>query len=393
MKKFLMVCLCGIVLGATMQAQHMLDGAPPAASIFQVVRTPNPLPNNDLLAGVGASSASDIWAVGDTTIHYNGTKWSGFAVPKISGGTFGNFNAVASLSSTNAWAVGTYTNTNGLIQGLIAQWNGTVWTQVPGPFAAGSEPILFGITAISSSDIWAVGGIISGSSIQPLFLHYDGSTWVQEPSPLIGGFGPSYIQSVSAVATNDVYAVGWSGPENNDSRTLIEHWNGSTWAVMASPSVGAGANQLNGVVAISSNNVWATGFSVSVAPPAEAPQQTLIEHWDGASWSVVASPNTGSGQFQSNRLFGVTAVSATDIYAFGSAFFADGSGQQSTLMEHWNGTTWKIIPSPNPKASNFLSNILTGGVVTGPGSVWVVGSQDEAPMPFTGTLVLHTTKG
>ena len=55
-----------------------------AASIFQVVQTPNPdrLLFNDLFA-ISASSPTDIWAVGYTAIHYDGTSWTGFPVPGI----------------------------------------------------------------------------------------------------------------------------------------------------------------------------------------------------------------------------------------------------------------------------------------------------------------------
>ncbi len=91
----------------------------------------------------------------------------------------------------------------------------------------------------------------------------------------------------------------------------------------------------------------------------------------------------------------MTAVSANDVWAFGSAFAKDGSGQQKTLLLHWNGAQWSKAPSPNPHppTNHFLDDLLFGGVVTGPGEVWIVGSENEAPSPFTGTLVLHTTGG
>ena len=43
-----------------------------------------------------------------------------------------------------------------------------------------------------------------------------------------------------------------------------------------------------------------------------------------------------------------------------------------TLTEHWNGTTWSVIPSPNPSTSlNFLA-----GVAATPrsGLTWAVGT-------------------
>jgi hypothetical protein len=147
------------------------------------------------------------------------------------------------------------------------------------------------------------------------------------------------------------------------------------------------------VLALAPNNVWAVGYSTaSTKPPPnqyEVPTKTLIVHYDGTGWSVVPSPNVGPNtQYQSNRLLGLTAVSPTDIWAFGSYFAASGSNNQMTLVMHWDGTSWTLAASPNPQANSILNDILWGGVVTAPGSVWIVGSEDVFY-----TLVLHTTGG
>jgi hypothetical protein len=108
----------------------------------------------------------------------------------------------------------------------------------------------------------------------------------------------------------------------------------------------------------------------------------------------VSSPNVGpTSVSQSNRLFGLTANSPTDIWAFGSSFAADGSGHQMTLLLHWNGSKWSIAPSPNPtpKRSGFLADLLTAGVVPSPGNVWIFGAEDEAP--HDGTLAIHSMTG
>jgi len=112
----------------------------------------------------------------------------------------------------------------------------------------------------------------------------------------------------------------------------------------------------------------------------------LIEHWDGTSWKIVPTPNIGPHSvYQSNQLYGITAVSANDIWAFGSFFAADGSGQQSTLVLHWNGTSWAIVPSPNPTNGSFRSDILFGGTVIPTGDLWIVGNE------FGSTLALNAT--
>jgi hypothetical protein len=69
----------------------------------------------------------------------------------------------------------------------------------------------------------------------------------------------------------------------------------------------------------------------------------------------------------SNRLLGITAISPTNIYSFGSYFAENGSGNQMTLFLHWNGTSWTNTPSPDPtNRASFLSDILWAGAVPSP---------------------------
>jgi hypothetical protein len=51
---------------------------------FQVVPTPNENVNSELFAA-SASSPNDIWAVGQSTIHFDGTAWTAFPAPMIKG--------------------------------------------------------------------------------------------------------------------------------------------------------------------------------------------------------------------------------------------------------------------------------------------------------------------
>jgi hypothetical protein len=86
--------------------------------------------------------------------------------------------------------------------------------------------------------------------------------------------------------------------------------NCGSWNVVSSPNIGTGQNQLLGMTAISATDVWAVGdYTNSLGY-----EQTLTEHWDGTSWSVVSSPNVGTGY---NYLEGVAAVSANNVWAVG----------------------------------------------------------------------------
>jgi hypothetical protein len=384
MKKFctLMAIISTISLAApAVYAQSSADVQAAPASIFTVVPTPNghPKPFQNDLHSVSASSASDIWAVGQTSIHFDGTKWTAFSVPDIKGDNTSRLGGVVDFAPNNVWTVGIINIGLGNTNQVIEHFDGTKWSIAPGPkFQPGDEPSLESVTALSPADMWAAGFILTngGQSLFPLFEHYDGTAWTVFET----AFSSATIFGVSADATNDVWAVGSVA----ESSTFVEHYDGSTWTVVPSPNAGFGFNILFGVVALAPNNVWAAGYFTEQVNSTR-PAKTLIEHWDGTSWKIVPSPNVGPhSQYQTNELWGITAVSASDIWAFGAVFDASGSGQQSTLVLHWNGTSWTIVPSPNPGGS-YRVNILFGGTVIPTGDLWIVGNE------FGRTLALNAT--
>ena len=361
-----------------------------ATSIFQVAKTPNPQRNysNDLFA-VSASSPTDIWAVGLAAIHFDGKTWTGYPLPGIDGDIGSELRGVAVISPTNAWAVGSF-KTSPTTTGNLQQWDGSAWSISPPPSGTEGE-ILQSITAISASDIW-VGGCI------PAFLeHFDGSQWTYFALQDLSAVNESCITGISVISPSDVWAVGWSSPRGGSYVTVTEHWDGTSWTFVPSPNVGTGDNQLNGVVALADDNVWAAGFSTA-APDGSAANQTLIEHWDGTSWTVVPSPNVAyGGQVRDNLLQGIVAVSSSDLWAFGY-YEANPSGESGdifSLAMQWNGTSWSVVPTPNPTEESMINDPLYAGILTGPKSLWLVGAQEldvAKHTPASGTLVLRTSR-
>jgi hypothetical protein len=150
---------------------------------------------------------------------------------------------------------------------------------------------------------------------------------------------------VEAVATNDVWAVGYYSNPGVD-QALIVRWNGSTWSAVPSPNVGSDVNTLNDIGAVAADDIWAVG-----SYDAGTAYQTLIEHWDGNAWNVVSSPNVGSGDNYLNR---VAAVSATDVWAVGT-HSPDTLAQ--TLVERYNPCTCPEDFTDVPPGSTFYSYV------------------------------------
>src|SRR2546427_1444959 len=124
---------------------------------------------------------------------------------------------------------------------------------------------------------------------------------------------------------------------------------GGKWSIVKSPNAGSDVNELLGVAAVSTTNVWAVGYYTK-----NGGAQTLIEHWNGTSWQVVSSPNVGSS---ANVLYGVAAVSATNLWAVGQHTNTHSLGYL-TLIEHWNGTSSQDDTSPHHARSNHVYRLL-----------------------------------
>jgi hypothetical protein len=96
---------------------------------------------------------------------------------------------------------------------------------------------------------------------------------------------------------------------------------------------------------------------------------TLAEHWNGSSWRRLPTPNPGR---HGNVLLAVVAITPSDAWAVG----AYGQLERGEMLLHWNGSTWqrRLLPSGAEKAS------LTDMAATSPSNVWAVGgSRQERP--------------
>ena len=151
-------------------------------------------------------------------------------------------------------------------------------------------------------------------------------------------------------------------------KTLTMHWNGHTWAAVATPSPGTSADVI-GVRGTSSTDYWAVGDTV-----VGGVNQTLALHWNGQRWARVTTPDPG-GPTVGSSLVGVAATSATDAWAAG------GTGP-STLILHWNGSRWTHLRSPNLGASNGLNAVAAASA----SNIWAVGQFNDG---VNHTLALH----
>jgi hypothetical protein len=183
---------------------------------------------------------------------------------------------------------------------------------VPSPILPRSE--LFGAAAIAANDMWAVGytGAYSVRPPRPVVEHFDGTKWSVVPNSLPN----DPLVSVAAVASNDVWAVGTPRCDRDSPSPFIAHWDGRRWSVVSVPNPNPGAIYyditFSGIAAIAANDIRAVG-SFPTWPNGNY-EHALTEHWGGTRWSIIPSPTSGGLDF----LHAVAARSDGTVVAVGS---------------------------------------------------------------------------
>lgn len=149
---------------------------------------------------------------------------------------------------------------------------------------------------------------------------------------------------------------------------------GGNWTEVPLPTV-VSVPAYFAIASASDNDVWVVGAQYN------SHYQTLTEHWDGTAWSVVSSPNPSNKQ---NFLLGVTAISRKNVWAVGNR--VQGTVQQ-TLIEHWDGRRWLVVSSPNVIGSGYQNALQSISAVSA-NDIWAVGAWTE-PNGQQHPLTLH----
>lgn len=312
------------------------------------------------LSSVDFTAPSDGWAVGSSgksltpsgidplVEHWDGTRWRVVPSPAV---PYSDevLTAISSSGPSDAWAVG-WQDPYGTerIHSLLMHWDGEKWSTVRGPQGAG---IVRAVDARTPDDVWAGG--------PGLFEHFDGNHWSVVPSPRKGA-NPAALTALDA---DDVWAVGTRPPHRlgyRSPRPYAAHWDGTSWSSVTVPHP-PGPGGLASVSAATPSDIWAVGTTGTV------PGTPYTVHYDGSRWHSVAPPGTGDG----SGLAGVSVVSSGDVWAVGhqDGTLRNGFAVWRTFTEHWDGSRWSIVASPNDSRHD---NYLTAATAAG-GRIWTVG--------------------
>jgi hypothetical protein len=338
--------------------------------------TPNPPQGGGALFWLACTSPSACTAVGHSNAgnlaeRWNGTSWSIQPAPNPAGAQFTYLNTVACVSASSCIAAGAYINSSGAFQALAERWNGSSWAIQPTPrLPGGAMGQLSGVTCTSATGCLAVGyanpNVFNNQSPATLAERWNGSTWSIQPTPSPRGAAASELNAASCVSPSACIAVGITSNSRGTPLALAQRWNGHAWSTQPTPSPADGGN-LIGVSCPSRSSCLAVGGHGN--PFISVPPGTLAERWNGTRWRITPTPNPpGGGWF----LTAVSCTSPSACTAVGGRLTPPGQ-PSGTLAERWNGHTWSIQPTPNPPGHGV--KLLNSVACTSRSSCMAVGNE------------------
>jgi hypothetical protein len=273
---------------------------------------------------------------------WNGRDWAIQPTPNPAGLLYTSLSAVSCASPAACAAVGYYDRADGSSVDFAEIWTGTRWAIKPVPVPPSSDfARLTAVSCPTASYCVAVGVYDSPGSFgrSTLAVIWNGSRWRMTAMPVPSGF--IVLSGISCTSPTFCTAVGWDdGP--SVGVTLVETWNGSTWAVRPTPNpAGSTGSALTAVSCASATSCSAVGNYT-----AGSYFLSLAEYWNGSSWKIQPTPNaTGTDTY----LTGVSCPAAGACTASGYT-----GGGASTLVEVLNAGTWTVVTTPNPGSSDVL---------------------------------------
>lgn len=316
-----------------------------------------------ILGDVVCRSRSVCDAVGKADVRtlaerWNGARWRVEPTPNPLGAHPSVLNGVACRPASTCTAVGVKAGPVGNPLGTLAErWNRTRWSIVPTPNPAGTRgSILTAVACQSGSACTAVGFASdrAGNPTATLAERWNGNKWRIQPTPNPAGVPGSLLSAVACTSASACTAVGFTTDSSgNPTKTLAERWNGAHWGIQPTPNpAGAASSLLVGVACTSPSACIAVGGSTDSSGNVTA----VAERWNGTEWSIQSTPSPTGGQ--GSFLNSIACPSASSCTAVGNT--ADSHGNQTgTLAERWNGTSWSIQPTPNPRGTHgsFLNSV------------------------------------
>jgi hypothetical protein len=214
---------------------------------------------------------------------WNGSSWRLLTAPNPAKATTSDLSALYCQSTTDCQAVGVAKNAAKHFFNFAEHWNGSRWPLATVPNVPRRNNVLNDVACFAPGECIAVGDTSVSGMLHPLVLRLHAGRWRIVSTPALSGAG---LAGVSCPATTLCVAAGFHG-----TSPLTEKWNGAKWVVLKTARTGGArpADSLQHIACVSVTHCVAV--SIRYNSRRRIGNRTLIEVWNGASWSVQTSVN------------------------------------------------------------------------------------------------------
>lgn len=242
-----------------------------------------------------------------------------------------------------------------------------------------SDGYVVDVDVVSPDDVWAVGWDGDVEAERSFVLRWDGSQWTRTDLPPADD-RTLFANAISAVSSDDVWVGGSSlsksGPRDWDA--WVTHWDGAEWSTLETPDPPGDEHVFD--VHATGSDVWAVGGQ-------DIGDEALLMRYDGAGWEVFDAPET-RGEYET-----IAAVSGTgpdDIWGGGN-FYVDRFGDNRPFVVHWDGEAWRRVRTPRTLSRSGAE--ITAVDAETPGATWLAGSRRTSRDKSNGFALIRRDSG
>lgn len=266
---------------------------------------------NGFIVAAAASSASNVWAVGEGyALRWNGVRWAVARTWQSNG----EITSVAVISRRDVWVFGS-SSFSGEVSLGTWHYNGRTWTRIGA--SAGAAADIYRASAVSENDIWAITVSPRGGSV----VHYNGTAWEDVPAA-DAVLANTQLDDVLAVSWHNVWVSGTTPANAADGRLVLAHWNGKCWKRFAAPWL---VQQPERFATDGAHGVW-----IPVVTGGSSAATWILHLSHTGAWTrtkITAAPGAGVGVGDLTLIPGTTTL-------WGTGGLVSTSGGDAAIWDH-----------------------------------------------------------